>query len=162
MLLDKVRPRARARKRLFGLGDDFTDINLSDPFAGASIGSNTWAAPTGSSLGPAMTDTAQSPVSGGFPDSAAGPSFNFSDIANGVAKVLPALAQTVATYKLTSQAIAARSPVIPTAYNPVYSPYYGPAAPAYPGLTMPAAGSNTLFYVALGIAGLLVLKGLGS
>ena len=154
---------------LRGLGDDFTgDVSLTDPFAGASLSTDTWAASTGSSLGPAITDTSSIIAGPGnapsIPISSGGSGLNFTDIANAIVKVIPSLVTGAVVYNKATKPATTVSPSIPNSYNPVYSGYYGssglPAVPGYPGLTGQAAPDNTMLYVALGIAGLFVLKGL--
>ena len=143
---------------LRGLGDDSISVDsgssdtttLSDPSAGVQTSY--------------YPDTSAAPVlpSGAIsqPSSSGSSSSTFSDIANGIAKVLPSLVAGAIVYKK-----ATASPTIPYSYNPALSPYYGAnGAIVYPqgtvGLTTPVAGSNTLMYVALGIAALFVVKGL--
>lgn len=86
---------------------------------------------------------------------------SFSDILNNVVSQLPALATDVASYKISTDLISRRSPSqapsmnyspsLPTAYSPAYSPAF--SAPQQ-------SQSNTMLYIALGVAGLLLVLGL--
>lgn len=93
---------------------------------------------------------------------------SFSDIFGKFVEQLPNLATGYATYKLTSEQLKARrsqaqlpglsySPTMPYSYNPAYSPAYGGQIPAY--YSQPKS-DNTLLYLAIGGAALLLIIGM--
>ena len=93
---------------------------------------------------------------------------SWSDVLNNVVSQLPNIASGVATYELTSQKIKAGatptavspalnySPYIPTSYTAQNSPVYSTQPAAAP------AANNTLLYVAIGGAALLLILALTS
>jgi hypothetical protein len=92
---------------------------------------------------------------------------SWSDVLNNVVSQLPNLATGYATYELTktklSQPAATTgipnySPLIPTSYSANYSPAYGAtSAPA-----AAPAQNNTMLYIAIGGAALLLVLALTS